>query len=382
MAHAASPSQSAVFPARADVPAGAYPDLPPPAPAIGPLRRLMLGLFGSPAKAVLTLAGFAALALTLPDLLAWSLWQADWSGQSRLACTGEGACWAVITARWKLFLYHFYPDEQSWRLLLAALGLPLAAAPLLWWDMPARRAALIFAALYPLLAIWLIGGGFGLAPVSTSLWGGLMLTLILGVTGIAASLPVGILLALGRRSDLPVLRMLSIGFIEAVRGVPLVTILFFASVMLPLFLPEGLNTDKLVRAVAVIILFSSAYMAEVLRGGFQAIPKGQGEAALALGLGQALSLFHVVLPQVLRISIPGIVNTFIGLFKDTSLVFFAIGLVELVGAGETTLTNQAWIGLKTEVYVFTGLVFWVICFGMSRVSRAIEARLDPGKERS
>lgn len=359
---------------------GAYPDQPPPEHRVGWVERLRLGLFATPLSAGLTVIGVGILVLTVPGFVTWALLDAEWSGANRLACTNEGACWAVVTERWRLFLYYFYPDDQSWRLALAFLLLPVAVGPLLLWDVPGRRWWLVFSALYPILALWLIRGGFGLAPVSTALWGGLALTLILGVTGIAASLPLGILLALGRRSDLPVIRALSVVFIETIRGVPLITILFFASVMLPLFLPEGVNADKLTRAVIVIALFASAYMAEVIRGGLQAVPSGQAEAARALGLSGVQTMIAVVLPQALRISIPGIVNTFIGLFKDTSLVFFAIGLLEIVGIGETTLTNQDWLGLKLEVYLFVALVFWVICFGMSQLSLHLEARLETGRK--
>ncbi|MGF1456999.1 MAG: amino acid ABC transporter permease [Alphaproteobacteria bacterium] len=361
------------LPSRATFPAGQYPDLAPPVRPESWLTLLGRGLFGSVSSTALTLLAIAFLLWTVPGLVQWAILEADASGQSRQDCTGEGACWAVITARWRLFLYNFYPDDQAWRLGLAALLLPVAVAPLLY-DLPRRGLWLAFTAVYPLAAFWLVRGGAGLEVVSTALWGGLMLTLILGVAGIAASLPIGILLALGRRSDLPAIRGLSVVFIETVRGVPLVTILFFASVMLPLFLPEGLNTDKLARAMLVITVFASAYMAEVVRGGLQSIPAGQGEAARALGLSEASVMTFIVLPQALRVSIPGIVNTFIGLFKDTSLVFFAIGLFEIVGVGESTLTNQDWIGLKTEVYLFVGAVFWIICFGMSRLSLSLERR--------
>ncbi len=362
-----------VTPARATFPPGHYPDLPPPVRPGDWLSGLRSGLFGSLWSALLTLSALAFLAWTVPGLIDWAVLEADWKGETRLDCTGEGACWAVITARWRLFLYNFYPDEQAWRLGLAALLLPVAVAPLLY-DVSARAQWLVFTALYPLLAFWLVYGGPGLEVVSPALWGGLMLTLVLGVAGIAASLPIGILLALGRRSDLPVIRGLSVVFIETVRGVPLVTILFFASVMLPLFLPEGWTTDKLARAMLVITLFASAYMAEVIRGGLQSVPRGQGEAALALGLSEASVTLFIVLPQALRVAIPGIVNTFIGLFKDTSLVFFAIGLFEIVGVGESTLTNQDWIGLKAEVYLFVGAVFWLFCFAMSRLSLSLERR--------
>ncbi|MEM7021405.1 MAG: amino acid ABC transporter permease, partial [Pseudomonadota bacterium] len=211
----------------------------------------------------------------------------------------------------------------------------------------------------------------------TPLWGGLFLTLVIAGVGIAASLPLGIVFALGRRSDMPVVRAVSVIFIEGMRGVPLITILFMASVMLPLFLPEGVNFDKLLRALVGVALFSAAYMAEVVRGGLQAIPKGQFEAAQALGLSYAKMMGLIVLPQALRLVIPGIVNTLIGLFKDTTLVLI-IGLFDLLGIVQAALTDASWIGYATEGYVFAGFGFWIFCFGMSRYSMHIERKLDTG----
>ena len=238
-----------------------------------------------------------------------------------------------------------------------------------------------FLLLYPLLAFWLLHGGFfGLEEVPTSRWGGLMLTLVIAAVGIAGALPLGILLALGRRSDLPAIRVLCVTFIEFWRGVPLITVLFMSSVMLPLFLPEGLSFDKLVRALIGVILFQSAYIAEVVRGGLQAIPKGQYEAAAAMGLGYWRMMGLVILPQALKLVIPGIVNTFIALFKDTSLVII-IGLFDLLNSIKQATSDPAWIGMATEGYVFAALVFWIFCFGMSRYSMRLERRLDTGHKR-
>jgi general L-amino acid transport system permease protein len=228
---------------------------------------------------------------------------------------------------------------------------------------------------YPVVAFWLLAGGvFGLAPVETAEWGGLTLTLILAVTGIACSLPLGILLALGRRSQLPVVRYFSTAFIELWRGVPLITVLFMASVMLPLFLPGGMRFDKLLRALVGMTLFSAAYMAEVVRGGLQAVPRAQYEAAAALGLGYWRTMALVVLPQALRYVIPGIVNTFIGLFKDTTLVL-VIGMFDLLGMMQAAATDAEWLGFALEGYIFAGLVYWAFCFGMSRLSMHLERRL-------
>jgi len=235
--------------------------------------------------------------------------------------------------------------------------------------------------IYPFIAYFLwVGDGFGLEYVETAKWGGLFLTLVVAGTGIAASLPIGILLALGRRSDMPVVRLASIIFIELWRGVPLITVLFMSSVMLPLFLPEGVNFDKLLRALIGVALFSAAYMAEVVRGGLQAIPKGQYEAAEAMGLGYWQMMRLIVLPQALKLVIPGIVNTFIGLFKDTTLVL-VIGLFDLLGIVQAATTDPQWLGMAVEGYVFTAFVFWIFCFGMSRYSMHIERKLHTGHAR-
>jgi len=234
---------------------------------------------------------------------------------------------------------------------------------------------------YPFAAFYLwIGNAYGLENVETSRWGGLFLTLVVAGTGIAVSLPIGIVFALGRRSEMPAVRAVSIGFIELWRGVPLITVLFMSSVMLPLFLPEGVNFDKLLRALIGVALFQAAYMAEVVRGGLQAIPKGQYEAASAMGLGYWQMMRLIILPQALKLVIPGIVNTFIGLFKDTTLVLI-IGLFDLLGMVQAATTDPQWLGMAVEGYVFTAFVFWIFCFGMSRYSMHIEHRLHTGHRR-
>ena len=224
------------------------------------------------------------------------------------------------------------------------------------------------------------GGYLGLESVPTSQWGGLMLTLVIATVGIVGALPLGILLALGRRSRMPAVKVVCVTFIEFWRGVPLITVLFMSSVMLPLFLPEGMSFDKLLRAMIGVILFQSAYIAEVVRGGLQAIPKGQYEAAAAMGLGYWRSMGLVILPQALKLVIPGIVNTFIALFKDTSLVII-IGLFDLLNSVKQAAADPAWLGMATEGYVFAALVFWIFCFGMSRYSMHLERKLDTGHKR-
>ena len=319
--------------------------LPPPISErrnlIGWLRR---NLFNTPLNSVITVLLLAAVIMAVIPLFRWAVFNATWWANTKEGCTVGGACWAVFRVRWRQYLYGLYPVDQQWRLNLAAILLvggmiPLFVSrfsPKLWW-------ALGLAIVYPFLAYWLFKGGWGLPVVETALWGGLFITLVIAITGIVASFPIGIVLALGRRSKLPIIKALSVTFIEVVRGVPLVSVLFMASVMLPLFLPTGVTFDKLLRALIGVALFSSAYMAEVVRGGLQAIPKGQSEAASALGLSYWKTTGLIVLPQALKLVIPGIVNTFIGLFKDTSLVLI-IGLYDLLGMSQIVIKDPVLAG--------------------------------------
>ncbi len=358
------------------------PDLPPPAMSVGVVGWLRSNLFSSWFNTLLTLFAVYLVWLMLPPLIQWAFINADWTGTTRADCTSGGACWVFVQQRFGQFMYGFYPTELRWRvdttLWLAIIG----AAPLFVSLMPRKALyGLGFLVVYPVLAFWLLHGGFGgMSTVPTSQWGGLMLTLVIAAVGIAGALPLGILLALGRRSDMPAIRVICVTFIEFWRGVPLITVLFMSSVMLPLFLPEGLSFDKLMRALIGVILLQSAYIAEVVRGGLQAIPKGQYEAAAAMGLGYWRMMGLVILPQALKLVIPGIVNTFIALFKDTSLVII-IGLFDLLNSIKQATTDPAWLGMATEGYVFAALVFWIFCFGMSRYSQNLERKLDTGHKR-
>ena len=356
--------------------------LAPPASQVGLLAWLRQNLFSSPFNTLLTLFCLWLLYLVVPPLLNWAILDANFAGTSREDCVGDGACWVFIKARFGQFIYGFYPISERWRVNTAFVLLVVALIPLF---LPRVRhkiaiaAALLIA--YPVVAYYLFhGGAFGLRVVETSLWGGLFLTLVIAGVGIVASLPLGILFALGRRSEMPIVRAVSNNIIEVMRGVPLITILFMASVMLPLFLPEGVNFDKLLRALVGVALFSAAYMAEVVRGGLQAIPKGQYEAAQALGLSFWKMMGLIILPQALKIVIPGIVNTLIGLFKDTTLVLI-IGLFDLLGIVQAALTDASWIGFATEGYVFAAFGFWIFCFGMSRYSIYVERKLHTGHKR-
>ena len=285
-----------------------------------------------------------------------------------------GACWAIIHVRFYQFMYGFYPAAEVWRVNLVFFLLPFALVAIFFDKVPFRKYLLYFTLVFPFIAFYLLYGGPSLTTVGTNKWGGLLVTLFLGVTGIALAFPLSIALALGRRSNMPIISLICVIFIEFIRGVPLITLLFTANVMLPLFLPEGVSPDNLLRALVAVTLFQSAYMAEAIRGGLQAIPRGQIEAAQSMGLTYWQSTRKIVLPQALRISIPPIVNTSIGLFKDTSLVLI-IGLFDLLGIGRAALADMTWTKLYYEVYVFVAIVFFIFCFAMSRYSLYLEKKL-------
>lgn len=359
---------------------GMHPSLPPPKTAFGLLYWLKKNLFSSVANSIVSLICLYFLYLALPATINWLLLDATYVGTTKKDCAPGGACMAFIGERFSLFVYGFYPVEQRWRVDLSALLLIVAGAAVLWDNIPARKHMLRFAVIYPFIAAWLLVGGYGLEPVGTHLFGGLMLTLIIGVTGIVFSLPLGVFLALGRQSNLPIIKYFCIGFIEFIRGVPLITLLFVASTMLSYFLPPGTTFDLLLRVLIMVTLFSSAYMAEVIRGGLQALPKGQLEAAESLGLNYSQAMRFIILPQALKISIPGIVNTFIGLFKDSTLVI-VIGLLDPLGIGRASAADSAWLGLSTEVYLFVAIFFFISCFGMARYSLYLENKLNTGHKR-
>ncbi|MAF95284.1 MAG: amino acid ABC transporter permease [Rhodospirillaceae bacterium] len=358
---------------------GTHPDLPPPSSVYGPVHWIRVNLFGSITNAVLTLLAVYFLYSVIPLLGEWMFIDAAYEGESRKDCraVAQGACWAFIGNRLPLFIYGFYPEAERWRVDLSFVLLILALVPILYEGTPQRGKAIIYSCLYPLIAAFFLVGGIGLERVPTDQFGGLMLNVIIGVTGIAFSLPIGIVLALGRQSHLPIVRILCISFIEFIRGVPLITLFFVAAVMLSYFVPPGTNFDLLVRILIMGTLFASGYMAEVIRGGLQAIPNGQYEAADAMGLTYWQSMRKVVLPQALKISIPGIVNTFIGLYKDTTLVI-VIGRLDILGIGNSSLADTKWQGLSTEVYVFVAIFFFLSCFSMSRYSLWLEKKLHTG----
>jgi general L-amino acid transport system permease protein len=344
------------------------------------VRWLRENLFGSWPSALATLGILWLAWMLVPPFVQWALVDAVWIAPDSRPCRAEGAgaCWALIAEKHRFILFGTYPYEQHWRPglgILVLLVLYVASAMRRFW-----RPALGLAWLGGLALIgWLMWGGFaGLPYVYNERWGGLMLTLLLATFGIAAAFPISILLALGRRSRLPAVRALAVLWIELVRGVPLISLLFMASVMLPLFLPEGVSIDKLLRALIAMIVFAAAYLAEVVRGGLQAVPHGQEEAADALGLGYWRKTLLVVLPQALRIAIPPLVNTFIAFFKDTSLVVI-IGLFDLLTSIKVALTEPAWSGFGVEAYLFASLVYFAFCFAMSRYSQNLERELERGR---
>ncbi|MBD1573807.1 amino acid ABC transporter permease [Vibrio sp. S17_S38] len=358
------------------------PSLPPPQNTVGVVGWMRKNLFSSPANSITTviLAYFAFHIIW--QVLEWGVFNADWFGSTRDDCTSTGACWVFISVRWQQFMYGFYPTAELWRPRFFYATLAILVALMAYDKTPKRTWIFIFfGSAYPILMAGLLEGSmFGLPEVSTHQWGGLLVTLILAIIGIVLSLPIGVVLALGRRSTMPIINKLSVIYIEVWRGVPLITVLFMASVMLPLFFSSGIQTDKLIRALIGVTMFYSAYMAEVVRGGLQAIPKGQYEAADSLGLGYWQKMRLIVLPQALKITIPSIVNNFLSLFKDTSLVLI-IGMYDVLGIGQSANTDPNWLGYSTESYVFVALVFWVFCFGISRYSMYIENKLNTGHKR-
>ncbi|WP_456457533.1 amino acid ABC transporter permease [Nitratifractor sp.] len=355
-----------------------YPPQPakePPISARGPIAWIRQNLLSSPYNIAFTILGLAILYWTVPPFLKWAVIDAHFTGDSKSACTGGGACWVFIKEKLDMFLFGFYPYDQLWRpksvfAAVLALGAFAKFVPGL------HRLKLTLIVLFPVFAyLMLHGGHFGLSLVETSKWGGLLLTLVIASVGIVLSFPIGILLALGRQSKLPIIKSLSVFYIEFVRGVPLITVLFMASVVLPLFFPEGVNFDKLARALIGITFFEAAYVAENIRSGFQAIPKGQYEAADALGLSYWQKMGLVILPQAIKVTIPNLVGTFISLFKDTSLVMI-IGLFDLLAMVNVTANDRDWLGMDTEGYVFVAFIFWIFTFSMSMYSKRLEKRLD------
>jgi len=410
------------------------PPMAPPATERGIIKWGRENLFATPANAVLTVAALYVIYLVLSGTLPWifgGLWTTASLAECREILDGRsGACFSVLTDRWQQLIFGFqYPDDGYWRPTLAFLIMLVAIAPVLFFDLP--RKMLIITALFPFAAYWLIWGGtimtplfaligcvvgyvvysklvarnfalgfFGGVAAAIVTWtiggaivgainptntlleavpsrymGGFMLNLMLGVTCVSLSVPIGIALALGRQSSMPLIKWMSVIFIEFIRGVPLITLLFVANVMLAYFFPPGSGVDLFLRVVIMITMFSSAYIAEVIRGGLAALPKGQYEAADSLGLDYPQAMRLIILPQALKISIPGIVNIAVGLFKDTTLVS-VISMFDLVGMIRgPILASTDWNGVYWELFGFAALLFFVVCYGISQYSQWLERRL-------
>lgn len=363
-------------------------DIRPAFPRFGPAKAAVVwvrrNLFSSVPSALVTLGFLYLLYRFLPPFIDWAMLDATIAGSTRQACSGSGACWTFISVWLEQIAYGRFPADARWRIDTAAMILILVALPALFGRGRLRMFGLLgtFLIFPPIAAVLIVGvpGIRGLTPVDPGLLGGLALNITLSLVAGAASLPLGVLLALARRSGLPFVRLCAVAYIEFWRGIPLITVLFTALILLPLFLPADLSIPTLVRALIALTLFYAAYVAEVVRGGLQALPKGQTEAAHSLGLGYWKTTLLIILPQAIRLVIPGLVNTLIELFKDSTLVYI-IGLFDILGVVALALRDIAWIGFSTEGYIFVGLLYFVFCYAMALYSRRLERRLHEGRQR-
>lgn len=357
------------------------PDQPAPENTVGPIAWLKNNLFSSVANTITTLIIITLLANVLPGLLDWLFFSANWSGENQDACTKDGACWVFVIAWSQQFFYGSYPTEELWRINLSLILLVGTIASSYLFEKGIREKVIVpLFLLLPFICIAILDGSLlGLPQVSTDLWGGFSLNVLLAAASIIVAFPLGFLWALGRRSHMPFARSISIIFIEFFRGVPVLALFFMGSVMLPLFFPEGTNVDKLVRVWIVLTLFMAGYMAEVYRGGFNAIPQGQYEAADSLGLSYWQKTLLIILPQVIKVSMPNILATFVMLFKNTTFLLI-IGIFEMLSTTQTALSNSHWLGGHAEEgYIFVAIVFWTVCFSMSLIASNIERKMDTDK---
>jgi general L-amino acid transport system permease protein len=362
----------------------------PTASVVGPVAWARANLFGSWWSTAVSLLLLYIILRAAWGFIDWGIIHAIWTvpqgaaGPDTTVCRnaiGIGACWAVIGEKYRFMLFAFYPFDQQWRpaiVILLFIGLFVISANRRFWR---KELLLIWLVTLVVIGALMRGGVLGMPHVTDDLWGGLPITLILATFGLAFAFPLGVFVALGRRSTkMPAVKMLCVAYVELIRGVPLISLLFMASVMFPLFLPDGVNIDVLLRAQVAIILFAGAYLAEVVRAGLQSLPKGQAEAADALGLSYWKKTVFIILPQALRMVIPPLVNTFIGFFKDTSLVLI-IGIFDLLKAGTTAIADPAWQGFGNEVYITLAIIYFVFCFAMSKYSRSLERELDRARRR-
>jgi len=350
------------------------PSLPPPMKERGVIRWIKINLLSSTSNILLSIISLYLIYSILPPLLNWVFFDATWTG-SQEEITKNGARWIFIIEKFNQFIYGFYPTEAYWRantaflLFFVFIGISKLNIKYIFGI----RILLLFS--YPVIAFTLIYGGFGLDAIPTNKWGGLLATLSIALGAIALSFPLGLLLALGRTSDMPIIRFISIIYIEAIRGIPLITVLFMASLMFPLFLPEGMEFDKLLRALIGLTLFQASYIAEIIRGGLNGVNKGQYEAASSIGFGYWGSMILIILPQALKISIPNIVGASIALFKDTSLLLI-IGIFDILSMVSLTTSDANWMGFAIEGYVFVAIIYWIFCFSMSLYSQKLEKRFN------
>ncbi len=353
-------------------------DLKPPVIQVGVIGWIRSNLFNGWLNSLLTLVTLYILIKTVPPFIRWAFLDAAWNTSGQACRASQGACWSVVTKNLRFIIFGFYPYHLHWRPLLAMIMLFVLL--FLSRERTNWKPWLFYSWLVGLAAMGLLmrGGLLGLEPVESSQWGGLPLTLLLSVFGLAAAYPLGVVLALGRRSRMPAIRYLCVVYIELIRGVPLISLLFMASIIFPLFLPEGLTINKILRAQVAIILFTAAYIAEVVRGGLQAMPKGQYEAAESLGLNYYQTMRLVILPQALKIVIPPTVSILISAFKDTSLVVI-IALFDVLKTTQSVLSNPEWMGFSREAYIFLALLYFLGCFSMSNYSRKLEKELSAGE---
>ncbi|MBS3905478.1 MAG: amino acid ABC transporter permease [Syntrophaceae bacterium] len=352
-------------------------ELRPPITHIGVIGWVKTNLFNGVFNSILTVATLFFLWKVVPPLLRWAVIDSAWHTTGEACRQAAGACWSVISMNYRFILFGFYPYEQQWRPLLAMLilfGLLFYSRDRSHWKKPLAYAWII--GLFT-MGLLMTGGIFGLSSVESTQWGGLPLTLLLAVFGLTAAYPLGVILALGRRSRMPGVKILCILYIELIRGVPLISLLFMSSIIFPLFLPEGVTFNKILRAQAAIILFTAAYIAEVVRGGLQGMARGQYEAAESMGLNYYLTMRLVILPQALKIVIPPTVSILISAFKDTSLVVI-IALFDLLKTTQSVLSNPEWMGFSREAYVFIAILYFLGCFSMSNYSRKLEKELSRG----
>ncbi len=346
----------------------------PPLTSVGVIGWVKSNLFNGIFNSVLTVLTLIFLGKILPPLFRWIFTNSLWTSTAAECRSVSGACWSIISANYRFILFGFFPYELQWRPLLAMIlliSLLLISRNRKFWKRPLFYAW-IFGLLF--MGVLMKGGILGLAPVDSTQWGGLPLTFLLAVFGLAAAYPLGVLLALGRRSKMPAIRTLSIIYIEMIRGVPLISLLFMSAVIFPLFLPEGITINKILRAQVAIIMFTAAYIAEVVRGGLQGIAKGQYEAAESLGLNYVQTMRLIILPQALKIVIPPSVSILISAFKDTSLVVI-IGLYDILKTTQTVLANPNWMGFSSEAFFFLACIYFICCYTMSNYSRKLEKEL-------